>query len=78
MTLFEINMMYISVFLIFYIGLWLITPYFHNELTNAKYFIFTRETLIIVLYCQPLFTRSRPLMIISVSVATFLYHADLF
>ncbi|MDI1795393.1 low temperature requirement protein A, partial [Staphylococcus aureus] len=34
--LFEINMMYISV-LIFYIGLWLITPYFHNELTNAKY-----------------------------------------
>ena len=68
--LFEINMMYIIV-LIFYIGLWLITPYFHNELTNAKYISYSLGILVMSYIVNPLFKGRDHVMIISVSVATF-------
>ncbi|HDP2689888.1 TPA: low temperature requirement protein A, partial [Staphylococcus aureus] len=68
--LFEINMMYISV-LIFYIGLWLITPYFHNELTNAKYISYSLGILVMSYIVSLLFKGHDHVMIISVSVATF-------
>ncbi|HEI6416093.1 TPA: low temperature requirement protein A [Staphylococcus aureus] len=68
--LFEINMMYISV-LVFYIGLWLITPYFHNELTNAKYISYSLGILVMSYIVSLLFKGHDHVMIISVSVATF-------
>lgn len=68
--LFEINMMYISV-LIFYIGLWLITPYFHNELTNAKYISSSLGILVVSYIISLIFKGHDQVMIISVSVVTF-------
>lgn len=68
--LFELNMMYISV-LLFYIGLWLITPYFHDELMNIKYISYSVTILIISYIFSLIFVGHDQIMIISIAIATF-------
>lgn len=70
-SFFEVNLMYISV-LLFFIGIWLNTPYFHEKYNNAKLTIYSLCLLIISYIVSILFITHKHVMIISIAVVVTL------
>ncbi|RIN13398.1 low temperature requirement protein A, partial [Staphylococcus warneri] len=68
---FEICMMHGSI-LLFYIGVWINTTYFHKELKNIKYIIIGAILLVLSFIISMFFNGYQDVMIISIAIANTL------
>lgn len=67
-SFFEINLMHLSV-LLFFIGIWLNAPYFHEKFNYVKHTIYALVMLLISYLISVIFITNKHVMIISMAVA---------
>ena len=70
-AIFEICMMHGSI-LLFYIGVWINTTYFHKELKNIKYIMIDAMMLVVSFIISILLKDNQDIMIISIAIANTL------